>query len=82
VCVSPTACCSYNPTGWILIKFGIMAFTRICIAILAFIKTGATVYIIIVWNTNKCSESQDAKNAQENNVLQYRLHFSDHVFLA
>jgi hypothetical protein len=61
--VCPTACCNYNTTDWILKKFDIMAFTRICIAILVFIKTGATVHIITVWNTNKHSESQDAKNA-------------------
>jgi hypothetical protein len=59
-----------------------MAFTRICIAILVFIKTGATVYTITVGNNNKLSESQDAKNAQENCVPQYKLNFSDHVFLA
>ena len=82
VCASTTACCNYNPTGWILITFDIMAFTRICMAIMVFIKTGATVFIVIVCNTNKHSESHDAKNAWENCVLQYRLHFSDLVSLA
>lgn len=80
VCVCPTARCNYDRNGCILIKFDI-AFTRICTAIPVFIKTGATVFIIGAWNANKHLESQDAKNAQEYCVLQYRLHFSDLVSL-
>jgi hypothetical protein len=63
VSVGPSACCNYSTTGWILIKFDIKAFTRSCMTIPVLIKTDAIVFIISVWNTNKLSETQDAKNA-------------------